>query len=330
MVLSPEPRVQLIAATYVHTRVLGVGGMLTAMVLSGFFRGLGDTRTPLYATVTGNLVNLVLNYGLVFGHLGMPALGVAGSGLATAIAEWVAAVVLLRRLRAVAVDAEFATAPVRPQLAAIRRFLRTSGPIGGQWMLDMLAFATFSTVVAWMGSTAMAASQAMISLMHLSFMQVLGIAVAVATLVGRYVGAGDLEAAERSHTTGVCLGVGVSVAAAALFLSAPALFLRIFTDDAAVLTVGGPLLAIGAAFQVCDAVGVLSGGALRGAGDTRWPFIAQTLLAWAVFLPAAYVGGRVLDGGLAGAWSGGVAYVALLGIALQWRFRSGAWKRVRI
>jgi Na+-driven multidrug efflux pump len=176
----------------------------------------------------------------------------------------------------------------------------------------------------------MAASQAMISLMHLSFMQVLGIAVAVSTMVGRYVGAGDLPAAERSHSTGMYLGVGFSVAAGAVFLSAPEPFLRIFTDDAAVLTLGGPLLAIGAAFQVCDAVGVLSGGALRGAGDTRWPFIVQTLLAWGVFLPAAYVGARLLDGGLAGAWSGGVAYVALLGIALHWRFRSGAWKAVRI
>ena len=328
--LSPDAVLQPIAVQYVHARVLGVGGIAAAMVLSGFFRGLGDTRTPLYATVTSNLVNLVLNYGLVFGHLGMPALGVVGSGLATAVAEWVAAIFLLIRLRTAAMDADFATAPIGPNTAAIVRFLRTSVPIGGQWMLDMLAFATFSTLVARMGSTAMAASQAMISLMHLSFMQVLGIAIAVSTLVGRYIGAGDLPAAERSHSTGVYLGVGLSVGAAALFLSAPQLFLRIFTDDTAVLTLGAPLLAIGAAFQICDAVGVLSGGALRGAGDTRWPFIVQTLLAWGVFLPAAYVGGRLLDGGLAGAWTGGVVYVAVLGIALQWRFRSGAWKRVRI
>ena len=75
---------------------------------------------------------------------------------------------------------------------------------------------------------------------------------------------------------------------------------------------------------------MLSGGALRGAGDTRWPFIVQTALAWGFFLPAAYVGGVVLDGGLTGTWLGGVAYVAVLGLALHWRFRTGAWKRVRI
>ena len=96
------------------------------------------------------------------------------------------------------------------------------------------------------------------------------------------------------------------------------------------LRLGAPLLAVGAVFQVCDAVGVLTGGALRGAGDTRWPFLVQTLLAWGLFLPAAYVGGTVLRGGLTGAWIGGVVYVAALGVALQWRFRSGAWKRMRI
>lgn len=122
----------------------------------------------------------------------------------------------------------------------------------------------------------------------------------------------------------------LSLAAAAVFLSVPELCLRIFTDDADVLALGAPLLAVGAAFQVADAFGVLAGGALRGAGDTRWPFLAQTALAWGLFLPAAYVGGFVLDGGLTGAWLGGVVYVAVLGLALSWRFRSGAWKRVRI
>jgi MATE family multidrug resistance protein len=329
-VLSPAPGLAPLSTAWIHMRAFGAAGIITAMVLSGFFRGFGDTRVPLYGMVVANLVNLVLNYGLIFGRFGLPAWGVAGSGAATAIAEWVYAGVLFALFRRPAVNARFDTAPVAPQVAEIRRFLRTSLPIGGQWTLDMLAFASFSTLVARMGTTQMAASQALLSLMHLSFMQVVGVAIAASTLVGRYVGAGDHAAAERSHDSAVRLGMGCSVAAAAVFLSMPERCLRIFTDDPGVLTLGAPLLIVGAAFQIADAIGVLSGGALRGAGDTRWPFIVQTALAWGFFLPASYVCGVLLEGGLTGTWLGGVAYVTVLGVALRWRFKSGAWRRVRI
>jgi Na+-driven multidrug efflux pump len=153
---------------------------------------------------------------------------------------------------------------------------------------------------------------------------------AVATMVGRYVGAGDLTAARRSLGSALRVGVGLSLLVAGLFVIAPELCLRLFVSDETVLRLGAPLLAVGAAFQVCDAFGVLNGGALRGAGDTRWPFVVQTLLAWGLFLPAAWLGGTWLDAGLTGAWMGGVVYVAALGLALHWRFQSGAWQAVRI
>jgi Na+-driven multidrug efflux pump len=161
-------------------------------------------------------------------------------------------------------------------------------------------------------------------------MFIVGVQMAVATLVGRYIGAGDLIAATRSRRSAVCLGLLCSTAASLLYLSAPQLALGLFTSDDEVLRLGAPLLLVGAAFQICDALGVLNGGALRGAGDTRWPFLVQTALAWGLFLPAAWVCGDLLDGGLTGAWIGGVIYVAALGAALHWRFSSGAWRTVRI
>ena len=329
-VLGPDPLLRVPATDYVRYRAVGVGGMMTGMVIAAFLRGVGDTRTPLYAMVAANLINLVLNYGLIFGQFGLPRMGVGGAALATAIAEWVYGAWLLRAVWRPARRREFRTDPVAPDGAAMRRFLRTSAPIGGQWFLDMLAFAGFSTLVARMGATQMAASQALLSLMHLSFMQVVGVQMAVATLVGRYVGAGDPAAARRSHASALWLGIGMSVAVAALFLAVPELCLRLFVHDPEVLRLGVPLLAVGAAFQVIDAVGVLNGGALRGAGDTRWPFVVQTLLAWGLFLPAAWVGGALLDGGLLGAWWGGVVYVTALAAALHWRFLGGAWQQVRI
>jgi MATE family, multidrug efflux pump len=328
--LGPSPELQVHAAAYVRARLPGEVGMAVLMVLASFFRGFGDTRTPLYVTLVANAVNAVLDYGLVFGRLGLPAWGVAGAGAATSVGSWCAALILLAAFRRRSLRQRFDTRALGPDRAAIRRFLRTGAPIGGQWCLGMTSFATFTTLVARMGDAPMAASQAFVMLLSLSFMQAVGLAVGASTLVGRYVGAGDPDAAERSLRSALRLGAVVATAVAALYVSIPGLLLRIFTDDPAVVSLGVPLLAIGAVFQLCDAVGIITEGALRGAGDTRWPFLAHTLLGWGFFVPAAWTLGIALGGGLRGAWLAGLLYVASLSSVLVWRFRSGSWRHVRI
>jgi MATE family multidrug resistance protein len=328
--LGPSAEVQSLSHSYVVARAPGAAGLVAALALASFFRGIGDTRTPLYAMVVANVVNVFFGYGLIFGRLGLPDWGMAGAGAATAIAEWVQFIVLFVAFRRRRVDAEYRTAIVRADFAVVRRFLRTSLPIGGQWVLEMLSFAVFANLVARMGNLEMAASQAMLVLQHMSFMQVMAVAIAATTLVGRYRGMGDLAAAERSHFTALAVGVSIAVSVGILFLLFPEIMLRIFTDDADVVRIGSRLLVIAALFQTCDAVGVVVSGSLRGAGDTRWPFIVQASLAWGVFLPAAYFFGYVLDGGVEGAWLGGLLYLLVLGIALILRFRHGAWQRIKI
>ncbi len=328
--LAPAPELQGFATEYVRARALGCVGVALTMVLGAFFRGLGDMRTPLLVTMTAAAANVVLDWGLIFGNLGLPALGVRGAGLATAIAEWLGALLMLVCFLRGRLRRTYATAPVRPRLDVMRRFVRTGGPIGGMWFLDMITFSLFTTLIARMGSDSMAASQAFVVLLHVSFMQVIGFQIAAMTLVGRYIGAEELDAAERSYRSALRLGVGYAVAVGALFLVAPGPLLRIFTGDARVLELGMPLLAVGALFQLCDAVGIIASGALRGAGDTRWPFLVQTGMAWGLFLPLGWLGGVALGGGVLGAWIGGTAYVAALAAVLALRFRAGAWKRVRI
>ena len=217
-----------------------------------------------------------------------------------------------------------------PDLAAIRRFLRTGAPIGGQWLLDMSAFALFTSLVARMGNASMAATQAMISLLSLSFMQAIGIGLAATTLVGRYKGAEDLASAERSYHSALKLAVLLAAGVASLFLLAPEALMRMYVDDSEVIALGRPLLALGALFQLFDALQIVVGGALRGAGDTRWPFVAQTLLAWAVRLPLAWLFAVTLQGGVVGAWYAEFVFILTLAAALSFRFRSGAWRDVRI
>jgi MATE family multidrug resistance protein len=228
------------------------------------------------------------------------------------------------------VRTRYRTLPVRPRWEEMRRYLRTSAPIGGQWFLDMTTFSIFGSIVSRMGDVSMAASQTMLQLLALSFMQAVAIAMSCGTLVGRYIGAGDLESAERSYRSGLTLGLMLTAIIALLFVSIPDTLLGLFNRSPEFLALGRPLLALGAFFQVVDAVGIIAAGSLRGAGDTRWPFLVQSSLAWTLRLAAVGTFAIWLQGGVFGAWLGELVYVFALGLAWVLRFRAGHWRTMRI
>lgn len=328
--LDPGPSVHPHFVDYLRMRALGNAGLVGSVALASFFRGLGDTRTPLYATVVANIVNAVLDYGLIFGKLGMPEWGVLGAGFATSLAEWLNFALLAAFFVRRATRLRFGTAPVRPSRDRMRRLMRTGLPVGGQWWLEMTSFAAFMTLVARMGDAHMAASQAFIVLLAFSFMQAQGIGLAVSTLVGQYIGAGDLESAARSFRSGLRLCVAYTSVFALVYIAFPTQLLAIFSEDARVIALGVPLLWVGSLFQVFDAMAIVTDGALRGAGDTRWPMVIRFVLAWGLFVPLAYTFGVVLEGGLTWSWVGGIVYVMALTAILIRRFQSGRWKTITI
>ena len=328
--LVPSEPLRATAHTYVGARLPGEIALAAMMVFSSFFRGLGDTKTPMVVSIFANLLNAVLDYALIFGAFGLPALGIAGAGIATSIASVIGAVLLFGLFLRPSLRARFGTAPTRLQRDAMRRFLWTGLPIGGQWCIGTTTFAFFTTLIARMGDESMAASQAFVMLLCISFMQAVGISTAAQTLVGRYCGAGDDEAVRRSLRSSLQLGVALAIGVALLFLAVPETLLRIFTDDDAVLRLGRPLLLIGAVFQLFDAVAVITQGALRGAGDTRWPFVFETTFGWGVSLPLAYALGITFGYGLEGAWTGAMISLGISAAILFWRFHTGAWRRVAI
>ncbi|MBW2543025.1 MAG: MATE family efflux transporter [Deltaproteobacteria bacterium] len=328
--LGPSLEMRNLTADYVQARLIGELGFAIVMVVNSFYRGLGDTRTPLYITLFANAVNFVLDYGLIFGKLGLPEWGVTGAGIATAIAQWSNAIVLLAIFQRRSIAKRCNTRPVALNLRQIRRFLWTGAPIGGQWFIGMMSFSAFTTLVARMGDTSMAASQAFVMLLSLSFMQAVGISIAGAILVGRYIGAKRPSAAIRTFRSSILLGLSLSGCIAIAFIAIPIPLLRIFTDDPAVLALGRPLLLIGALYQLADAAAIISEGALRGAGDTRWPFAVETALGWGLLVPLAYYVGVVLDYGLTGAWLASLLHIVILAATLSLRFRSNSWQKIRI
>lgn len=328
--IAPSDAVGGLAADYLRARSFGIVGLTAAVSISSFFRGIGDARTPLVATLVANGVNALLCIGLVHGRFGLPPLGVYGAGIATSIAEWLYFAVVAAALLQSGIRRRFGTG-WRPSPARdVLRLWRIGLPVGGQWVIEMLAYSLFTTLVARMGDAAMAASHAFGQLASLSFMQAAGISSATATLVGRYIGAGRPELADQRFRSSLVLGGGIGSLIAAAFLLAPASLVAVFSKDPEVVAIGVPLLAIGAFYQLFDALSVLSDGALRGAGDTRWPFVVRCLASWLIFLPLAWLFAFRLELGLTGAWIGGLFSSATLAVVLLLRFRSGAWRRIEI
>ncbi|MFO0691353.1 MAG: MATE family efflux transporter [Myxococcota bacterium] len=328
--LVSDDSIAPLAGSYLRARAVGVVGLTAAIAISSFFRGIGDARTPLMATVIANAANVFLALGLVYGWFGLPALGVLGAGIATSIAEWLYFLIMLIAFLRPALRARFDTRWRRPDLESVRRLWRVGLPVGGQWVIEMLAFSIFMTLVARMGDASLAASHAFGQLASVSFMVAAGIGTATATLVGQSIGAGDPDRAARRFQGSLVLGGTAGALLALAFVAFPELLVTLFSSDPEVVALGIPLLSIGAFYQLFDAFSVLSDGALRGAGDTTWPFVARCLGSWLIFLPAAWYFAFHLDMGLVGAWIGGVFSSATLAVVLFLRFRSGAWRRIRI
>jgi MATE family multidrug resistance protein len=328
--LAPSEAVQQLAGNYMAIGAFGAVGLSAATIFTAFFLGIGDSRTPLYATLFANGLNIVLDYGLIFGKLGLPAWGVSGAAVATMISQWVFALIILVIFCRSSMRRTFATQIATPSLPAIRRVWRLGIPVGGQYAIEMLSFAAFLTLVARLGDASLAASQAFIALLSMSFMQAEGLGIAASTLVGRYIGAGQPDHAARSFRSAQKLTLLISGSVALIFLAIPETLLGIFSDDPEVLMLGAPLLLIGAAYQFFDAFGIVADGALRGAGDTLRPFLVRLGLAWGLFLPLAWILMVRLDGGLTLAWVAGAVYVTVLAGYLVRRFRSEAWRKIRI
>lgn len=326
--LAPELRAN--AGDYMLARLPGEIAAVIAIVVASFFRGIGDAKTPLYVGIATNLLNVLLDWALIFGHLGLPALGVRGAGVATSIAHVFGALVSLALFVGMARLRDFGVSPVRPGLGVLRRLLRTASPIGAQWLVGSASFAGWTALVATLGAAPMAASQATFILMNLSFMPAYGLSMAVATLAGRYQGAGDPEAVVRTLRSALWLISAVCAAVAIALLGVPHALFGLFSTDAAVLALARPMLAMSSLFLVFDATSIVVSGALRGAGDTRFPFWLESILSWTVFLPGAWLFGIALGGGVMGAWLGALCHVTALALGLLLRLRSGAWRSVRI
>lgn len=330
-VLGPDPAVRPLCLTYADIRMLSGPFFIIHYYYSNFFRGIGNTRTPMKVAIFANLTNIVIDYFLIFGNGPFPALGVEGAAWATFIANLLSAGILC----AVSLSRPYRTRfethrHWRFRFGDVRKLLQLGTPIGLHYLLDIGSFLVFSAYVGRMGTDALAANQIIIQILALSFMPCNGIAVAATTLMGQYIGAGDTARAKKSAYRALHLGLLLTGFIAACYVIFPEFLIRLFNDDPQVVDYGKRIMLLAALFQIFDGAQLIASGALRGAGDTKVPMLLALGGGWFLFLPLAYVFGSLLGWGVVGAWIGGVVYAIFLGSGMFLRLKTDRWQRIRL
>jgi MATE family multidrug resistance protein len=319
--LRQPPDVVPVAAGYALASILGVYPFYGFVVLRQSLQAMGMIRSLLWTVAAANVVNVIFNWILIYGHLGAPELGAVGSGWATSLSRWfmmlMIVVVAWPLLRP-------SLWPLRPEALLPRplgRLLRVGAPIGAQQSLEFGVFGAAGLLIGLMGTIPLASHQVALQLAALTFMLPVGVAQATSVLVGQAVGRGDPPGARRAAGAGLLVGVGFMTVTAALFLLLPRPLAALFSIDQQVIATAATLLPIAGVFQVFDGLQVVAAGALRGVADTRVPMILNFVGFWLVGLPICVLLGLWLDQGPTGVWWGLAIGIAIVAVLLLRRIR---------
>lgn len=326
-----EPEVVTLGASYLRILLAFNVPFSLGVVLSMGVRGAGDVRTPLLIGGVLNVLNIVLNYGLVYGRLGFPELGTDGSALGTGIAMSAGCLIWLelwRRNWLVVKRDSWLEGFTR---ARALRILRIGIPTAIEGAAFQVGLLLFLRLVARFGTEPVSAYLIGVRILAFSFVPGLGFAQAGSTLVGQYLGADRPDDAARAgwRATGGAVVV-MGLAGLSIIVSAP-LIARIFgatgqeTVDLTVVFI----YILGAA-QPLMAIEFALGGSLRGAGDTRFPLYSILTGLFAVRLLGATLVAEVFGGGVVAVWSCLLADYTVKAVLLTWRFGSGTWKRIQV
>ena len=317
---------------YFRWRLLSVPAMAVVMTLHGFFQGVSRPKVNMIAAVLANALNILLNWLLIFGKWGFPELGIAGAAIATSISAIVQALILVL---------VFLLWPLAKQLHSrhewrwdatrARQLFALGWPAGLNWMLDVACWGVFmALIVGSLGKLPLAASNIAGQIMHLSFMPTMGLRIATTALVGQYVGRKDFATARARTRATLAMGMAYMFVMGLLFFFFRHQLIAWFRPEAEIVRLGSQALILAAIFQAFDAMCIIYSGALKGAGDTRFPAMMSILYGWLVFLPASLFMTHVVHWGVAGAWGGATIFIMVLGVTLSWRWHHGRWEKIDI
>ena len=325
------PEVMALAEDYLHAISGFVLPTLWFVTLRNFVSALARPRSVMVITVVAVGLNLALDYVLVFGKLGMPALGVAGAGWATTIVAWAMFAALAWHVwRASGFKPYGIFAQLfRLNLSTCREIVRLGLPVGGIAIIEGGMFIVISILAGVLGTYVLAANQVVIACTSATFVISLAVGEACAIRVAFNLGGGSPHAARQAGYIGLGLGVVAMAIAAVIIISVPRAIVAVFLDldnpaNHEVLALAATMLSIAAAFQVFDGVQVIAARALRGLKDTTVPMWIAAFGYWPFGVAGGYALAFPLGLGGAGLWWGLALGTGISGILLAWRFHARA------
>ena len=316
--------------TYYTILMLGVIVTLTKTCLSSYFAGIGRTRVVMICDVCGLVFNVPLCYVMVFGKLGLPELGIVGAGISTIIASFFACLLFFlfyfereHRVKFFVMNSFYI------DWGVLRRFWRLGFPSGLELFLNVAAFNLFLLMFQGYGVVEGASAAIVFNWDLLSFVPMIGLNIGVISLIGRFVGANDMARTDEVMSAAFFLGVFYSAILAILYISFRFPLVEVFSppegDFSEIRSLSAFMMIGLSSYVMADAIIIISGGVLRGAGDTRWLMYTSVGLHWAMLIAQYYVI-LVWQFGPQVSWLTFCAMIFAIAIVYVWRLQSGVWR----
>ncbi len=325
--------------TYFRWMTLSAGGTVCSAGLTAFFTGRGQNKTVMIVDGAATLLNLVLDYVLIFGYAGFPEMGIAGAAIATSISQWVKAVVYFSLFyRTADRDRLGVRTGMRFDRRLLQRMVWYGGPEGLRMMTEVAMLTGFIIVVGKLGDLPLAATTLAFNINGIGFVPLIGIGIAVSTLVGQQLGDDNVKLAGRTASSALVIALTYTAAMAVLYLGFPDLLLFGHASGAGGVDgqdfkelgeMASGLLRFVAVYCALDAVYIVYLGVVKGAGDTRFVFLVSLFLSPLPVL-VSWVGIEYFGWNLNHCWIVLTAWVMLNGMVYWVRYRQGKWRTMRV
>lgn len=331
-----EEAVRLLEIKYFS--ILNIFGGLAVInnALASFFSGRGHTKIPMWATVVGNLVNIVLDYVMIFGKLGFPAMGIEGAAWATVIGTGSITLIFCTLIFAGKVRKEFKIRRLAGFYKPVfSRLLRFGLPNGFGFLMDILSFTLFTFMIGNIDTLSLQASNVVMSMQPVVFTVILGLGIGIQILVSKYQGLKRPDLTIKVIKNACKIGYTYAGAVSLAFFFCSSFFVWLFippsSPDAALISAKTyPLIKLVSAFVLFDATYLIFGEAIRGAGDTKFYMYVMIFCAWGLLIPGTWLIVYKLQMSVFWVWSWLTFYAALTAVFMLARFLSGRWKRFNV
>ncbi len=304
--------------------------------LASFFSGRGQTKIPMWVAVCGNIVNIVLDYVMIFGKLGFPEMGIMGAAWATVLGSAAMTLVFGGLIFGGRVRKSFKVSKLAGFYKPVfSRLLRFGLPNGFGFLMDIMSFTLFTFMVGNIDVISLQASNVVMSMQPVVFTVILGLGIGIQILVSKYQGLNRPDLCVRVVKQACKIGyLYAGLIGVAFFFFTPffiGLFIPADSPDAATITLKTyPLMKLVSFFVLFDATYLIFGEAIRGAGDTKFYMFVMLLCAWGLLIPGTWLIVYKLHGSVFAVWSWLTFYAALTAIFMLWRFLRGKWKGIKV